>query len=86
MTPVDTALVDACIETLVKDTPITRTFSNAISIMKIDIGETTDRQAQIRQLEDKLESMSRPEKRLSLLKLIRKLMLAEPEATKAKKG
>ena len=82
MTDLDTSLVDALTESICKDTPISKSFANAVSIMKIDITAAADRMTQMRQFEKKLEELPRPTRRLSLYRLIRKVLADDRPNTK----
>jgi hypothetical protein len=74
MTDIDTALLDGLIDSIVTDTPITRTFSAACSMMSLEVGSTNDRSQQLRQMMAKLVEMPRPARRLALMRLAKKLL------------
>jgi hypothetical protein len=81
----DTALIDACVECLVNGCTLQQAFSNSAALMSLPPVDIADRMGQVRTMSTKLVELSRPERRLSLLKLIRKLMSDEKMSETVKK-
>ena len=83
MTDIDTALLDALVESISSDIPIARAFTNACTAMSITAEVANERASQLRQMQAKMTSLPRPARRLAYSRLVKKLMVEDkPEQPK----
>jgi hypothetical protein len=77
MTDIDTALLDALVESISSDMPIARAFTNACTAMSISAEVANERAQQLRQMQIKMTALSRPARRIAYSRLVKKLMIED---------